>query len=71
MPRLSSAEKVRRFRARQAGAEPPIPQCPVCGVKVLTDRYGGLCVRCFRRTPEYRKVEAERKRRERASGGPQ
>lgn len=63
MPRQPSRDKVARFRLRQAGELPPLPLCS-CGKQI---RNGGqLCSRCWKRSPEGKAADAERKRVARA-----
>jgi len=65
MPRQSSREKVTRYRLRQAGELPPLPVCPDCGRTVISSRTLPLCSRCWWRSPDGRRADAERKRRKR------
>jgi len=65
MPRQPSREKVARYRLRQAGDLPPLPVCPECGRSVVSTATLPLCSRCWKRTPEGKKADAERKRRAR------
>jgi hypothetical protein len=63
MARQSSAEKVARFRQRQAGLLAELPLC-ACGFQI---RNGGmLCSRCWKRSPEGKAAEAQRKRLKRS-----
>jgi hypothetical protein len=64
--RQPSREKVARHRLRKAGKLPPIPDCVECGRQVRSAVTGQLCRQCWRRSPEGRAVEAERKRKARA-----
>ena len=64
MPSEPSRDKVARYRLRKAGDLPPLPPCPECGRQI---RNGSLlCSRCWKRTPEGKAADAERKRRQRA-----
>lgn len=68
--RQTSLEKVTRFRLRQRGLLPDLPDCPLCGRRVRSGRYGGICSRCWKRTPEGKAADAARKRRARQSAAP-
>jgi hypothetical protein len=46
--RRKQNEAVKRSRARKAGLLPPIPRCPSCGARCLTDRWLPLCSLCAR-----------------------
>lgn len=63
MPRQPSREKVARFRLRKAGDLPDLPTCS-CGKQIRNGRQ--LCSRCWKRTPEGKAADAERKRLSRA-----
>ena len=63
MARQSSVEKVARFRQRQAGFLSDLPICS-CGKQIRNGRQ--LCSRCWKRTPEGKAADAERKRLSRA-----
>jgi ribosomal protein L32 len=65
MPRQPSRDKTARHRLRQAGDLPALPACPECGRTVISDRTAPLCSRCWKRSPEGRAADAERKRQAR------
>jgi ribosomal protein L32 len=65
MPRQPSRDKTARHRLRLAGDIPALPACPQCGRSVISDRTAPLCSRCWKRTPEGRAADAERKRQAR------
>ena len=65
MPRQPSRDKTARHRLRLAGELPALPTCPQCGRSVISDRTAPLCSRCWKRTPDGRAADAERKRRAR------
>jgi ribosomal protein L32 len=65
MPRQPSREKTARHRLRLAGDLPALPTCPQCGRTVISDRTAPLCSRCWKRSPEGRAADAERKRQAR------
>jgi ribosomal protein L32 len=50
LERLKSQQRVKRYRDRKAGFLPPLPVCPKCGAKILTDRWLPLCSICGRNT---------------------
>lgn len=50
LQRLKNNQRVKRFRARKAGLLPPLPTCPKCGAKVISDRWLPLCSVCARNT---------------------
>lgn len=58
-PDPTLAERSARYRARKAGTLPAVPSCPSCGSKVhkLQLRPGGLCRRCWMKTPEGREYQ--------------
>jgi predicted amidophosphoribosyltransferase len=65
MPRQPTNEKVTRLPKAEAGNLPPLPPCPGCGRQI---RNGGqLCSRCWKRSPEGKAADAERKRLKRQS----
>ena len=51
-----------RSRARDAGTVPPCPTCPLCGRLVWSQRTLPLCSICWKRSPEGKAADAERKR---------
>jgi ribosomal protein L32 len=65
MPRQPSRDKTARHRLRLAGDLPALPTCPQCGRTVISDRTAPLCSRCWKRSPEGRAADAERKRKAR------
>jgi ribosomal protein L32 len=65
MPRQPSRDKTARHRLRLAGDIPALPTCPQCGRTVISDRTAPLCSRCWKRSPEGRAADAERKRQAR------
>jgi hypothetical protein len=65
MPRQPSRDKTARHRLRLAGDLPALPACPQCARTVISDRTAPLCSRCWKRTPEGRAADAERKRQAR------
>lgn len=48
LERLKARQRVQRCRARKAGLLPPLPECPKCGARVLSDRWLPLCSICGR-----------------------
>ena len=62
---LTPAEKTARHRLRLAGDLPALPACPQCGRNVISTRTAPLCSRCWKRSPEGRAADAERKRQAR------
>jgi hypothetical protein len=65
MPRQPSHDKTARHRLRLAGELPALPTCPQCGRTVISDRTAPLCSRCWKRSPEGRAADAQRKRQAR------
>ena len=65
MPRQPSRDKTARHRLRLAGDLPALPTCPECGRVVISDRTAPLCSRCWKRTPDGRAADAQRKRQAR------
>lgn len=56
----NDAIRALRYRRRKDGYLPPLPTCPTCGKQVRTNDKGGLCQRCWLRTPEGREWNAEK-----------
>ena len=55
-----SGDSYKRSRLRKAGRLPPVPTCPTCGKRVISDKHGGLCSRCWiTDTPEGRRQHYE------------
>lgn len=48
LERLNARQRVQRYRDRKAGLLPPLPLCPKCGAKVVSDRWLPLCSLCAR-----------------------
>lgn len=48
LQRLKNNQRVKRYRMRKAGLLPPLPECPRCGAKVVSDRWLPLCATCAR-----------------------
>lgn len=48
LERLKARQRVQRYRDRKAGLLPPIPTCPKCRAKVVSDRWLPLCLICAR-----------------------
>ena len=65
MPRQPSRDKTARHRQRLAGNLPALPTCPDCGRVVISSRTAPLCSRCWKRTPDGRAADAQRKRQAR------
>jgi hypothetical protein len=61
MARQTSAEKVTRFRQRQAGLLPALPLC-CCGRQIRSVVTDGLCSRCWKKSPAGQAADALRKR---------
>lgn len=47
---MSNADAARRYRERKAGRIEALPSCQSCGKQTRSD-HGGLCSRCWYKTP--------------------